>query len=207
MKLRTLCGLLAAASLLQACIPLIAGGVAGGVASTADRRSYGEQLIDTEIEHKFNRSFPSALEAKTNVSATSYNRWVLLTGQAIDEASRAAVEEHARKQPNVREVYNEVSIGYPASFSARSNDAWLTSSVKTRLFAHKTLSGHHVKVVSESSTIYLMGQLTEAEAKTAEDIARSTAGVRKVVNLIENISADQARQRSLQTSQPPQPAE
>lgn len=207
MKLKTLATILAAAGLLQACVPLIAGGVAGGVASTMDRRTYGEQLMDTEIEHKFNRGFPAALEARTNTSATAFNRWVLLTGQAIDEASRAAVEAHARSVPNVREVYNEISIGYPASFTSRTNDTWLTSAVKTRLFNDKTLSGHHVKVVSESGTVYLMGQLTEDEARLALEIARRTAGVRKVISVIETISPEQARQRSVQTTPAPQPAE
>ena len=204
MKLRTLCGVLAMAGLLQACVPLIAGGIAGGVASTADRRTYGEQLMDTEIEHKFNRGFPAALEARTNASATAYNRWLLISGQAIDEASKAAVETHARSLPNVREVYNELSIGYPSSFSERSNDAWLTSSVKTRIFTSKeNISGHHIKITTESGTVYLMGLLTEEEAQLAVELARGTAGVRKVVNLIEIVSPDFVAKRSLQTNPPP----
>lgn len=207
MKLRTLSCILVAGGLLQACVPLVVAGVGTGVASTMDRRAYSEQLMDTEIEHKFNRGFPATLEAKTNVSATAYHRWVLLTGQAIDEASRAEVEAHARSVPNVLEVYNEVSIGYPASFTARSNDAWLTSSVKTRLVNAKELSANNVKVVSESGTVYLMGLLTETEANVAAQVARSTSGVRKVVNVIEVISPEKARQLSVQPSQPAAPAQ
>lgn len=208
MKLKALGCALLASCLLQACVPLIAGGVVGGVAATADRRTYGEQLMDTEIEHKFNRGFSAALEKKTNTSATAYNRWVLLTGQAIDEPSKAEVEAHARALPNVREVFNEISIGYPSSFSSRSNDVLLTSSVKTRIFGSKQeVSGHHVKIVSESGTVYLMGLLTEAEAQAAIEIARTTAGVRKVVNMIEIISAQVAEQRSPKNLPPEQSAE
>ncbi|KAF7600268.1 MAG: transporter [Candidatus Dactylopiibacterium carminicum] len=192
---------LCVAGLLQACIPLVAVGVGGGVAATIDRRTYGEQVMDTEIQHRFNRQFPSALEAKTNASATVFNRWVLLTGQAMDEQSRAEVEALARSIPNVREVFNELSIAYPASFTSRSGDTLLTSKVKARLFDSPLVAGTQVKVSSESGIVYLMGLLTEAEANAAVDIARTTAGARKVVNMIEIITPEQAQARTV--AQPP----
>lgn len=204
MKLRVTLAALAGATLLQACVPLIAGGVAGGVTTALDRRSYNEQIRDTEIEHRFNRSFPAALETRTNVSATAFNRWVLLTGQAIDEAARTEVEAVARAVPNVREVYNEITIGYPNSLRIRTNDALITSNVKTLLFDAKNLSGHHLKVVTESNTVYLMGLVTEPEARAATDIARRAQGVQKVVSLIEIIPADEAKRRTLETTQPPE---
>ena len=40
-------------------------------------------------------------------------------------------------------------------------------------------------MVTENSTVYLMGIVTEAEAKAATDVARTTGGVRKVVRLLE----------------------
>lgn len=175
-------------STLPACVPLIAAGVGGSVVASMDRRSYGIQLQDTEIEHRFNRSFPSALEAKSQASATSYNRWVLLTGQAIDETAKAEVEQVARRVPNVREVFNEITIGYPLSFSTRTNDTLLTTKVKARLTDNKDISTHSFKVVSEDGTVYLMGLVTEQEANIATEIARTTSGVRRVVKVMEVMS-------------------
>ncbi|MBS1207883.1 MAG: hypothetical protein H6R19_281 [Proteobacteria bacterium] len=193
-SLRTLFVALSACSLLQACVPLVAVGVGTGVSSTLDRRTYGEQIMDTEIEHKFNRSFPAGLEAKTSTSATAYNRWVLLTGQAIDEPSRTEIENIARGLPNVREVFNEVTIGYPMSFSVHNNDTFLTTQVKARLFNSPYVSGHQIKVVTEAGVVYLMGMLTEGEARAASDVARETSGVKKVVSLFEIITPERAKQ-------------
>ena len=187
-SLRTLLAVLSAASLLQACVPLAVVGVGTGVSSTLDRRTYGEQMMDREIEVKFNRSFPKELEAKTAAQATSFNRWVLLTGQAIDPTARSEVETLARGISNVREVFNEISIGYPASFGSRSNDSLLTTKVKTRLFDSPYISGHHVKVISESGVVYLLGEVTAGEAQAATDVARNTSGVQKVVSLFEIIT-------------------
>lgn len=183
-----------AAATMPACVPLAVVGVGTTVSSTLDRRSYGEQLMDREIELKFNRNFSRELEAKTAASATAYNRWVLLTGQAIDEPSRQGVEALARSVPNVREVFNELSIGYPSAFTVRNNDSFLTTKVKTRLFDSPYVSGHHIKVVSESGVVYLLGLLTEGEAAAATDVARNTSGVQKVVSLFEIITPERAKQ-------------
>ncbi|MDP5238148.1 BON domain-containing protein [Uliginosibacterium sp. 31-16] len=193
-SLRTLVTILSAAALLQACVPLAVVGVGTGVTSTLDRRTYGEQIMDREIEVKFNRSFPKDLEARTAAQATSFNRWVLLTGQAIDASSRSEVENLARGLANVREVFNEISIGYPASFSSRNNDSFLTTKVKARLFDSPYISGHHVKVVTESGIVYLLGEVTAGEAQAATEVARNTSGVQKVVSMFEVISPERAKQ-------------
>lgn len=187
-RLQTLITALCIATALPACIPLVAAGVGGGVIASMDRRSYGLQLQDTEIEHRFNRAFSDALEAKSQASATSFNRWVLLTGQAIDEGAKAEVEQVARKVPNVREVFNEITLGYPISFSVRTNDALLTTKVKARLVENRDISAHSFKVVTEDATVYLMGMVTEQEANIATEIARTTAGVKRVVRVLEVMS-------------------
>jgi len=188
-RLYTLLTAVCISAALPACIPLLAAGVGSAVVSSMDRRSYGIQLQDTEIEHRFNRSFPAGLEAKTQASATSFNRWVLLTGQANDAAAKAEVEQIARKVPNVREVFNEITIGYPIAFSVRNNDSFLTTKVKARLVDNKDISAHSFKVVTEDGTVYLMGIVTELEGNIATEIARNTAGVKRVVRVFETLSA------------------
>jgi osmotically-inducible protein OsmY len=46
-------------------------------------------------------------------------------------------------------------------------------------------------VVAERGTIYLMGRVTEREAKRAADIARSVGGVAKVVTVFELITEEE----------------
>lgn len=201
MILRPLLAALIAASTLQGCIPLIAAGVGVGASSTFDRRTYAEQLMDREIEVKFNRSFPRELEARTSVTATSFNRWVLISGKAIDDSAKQEAEQIARNLPNVRQIFNEVSIGYPTAFGDRANDSYLTTKVKTRLIDSKFVSGHHVKVVSESGAVFLMGLVTENEAQAATEVARNTSGVQRVVSMFEIISDAKARERDALSKQ------
>jgi osmotically-inducible protein OsmY len=196
---RSLIAALCAAGFLQACVPLVVAGVGTGVTSTLDRRTYGEQIIDREIEHKFNHAVTDDLDQNSSVTATAFHRWLLLTGQAIDPGRRDQLEQIARGTPNVNQVFNEVTIGYPASFSSHSSDSFITSKVKTRLFDSPYLSGHHVKVITESRVVYLMGELTDGEARVAVDVARNTSGVEKVVSVFEIISEEKAQQLNAST--------
>lgn len=200
--LQTLLLTLGLASCLPACVPVIVAGAGTAAAATVDRRPYKTQLQDAEIEHNFNKAYTEAIEARSQASATAFNYQLLLSGQAIDQGTKDELEQIGRTIPNVREVFNELSIGYPQSFPARSNDAFLTAKVKTRLFENKDISAHHFKVVSEAGTVYLMGLVTEQEASIATEIARTTAGVRRVVRVFETISPAEAARLSSGKSQP-----
>jgi len=175
--------------LLSACAPLLIGGAAVGSALVVtDRRSTGTQLDDQSIELKaVNRISPIAGD-RGHVSATSYNKIVLLTGEVPDEAMRSRVEQQVRGIEGVRSVVNELAIMGPSSLTARSNDSLLTSKVKATLVDAKDVQASAIKVTTERGTVYLMGRVTEREAARASDLARSVGGVQKVVRVFEVIS-------------------
>ena len=122
------------------------------------------------------------------MSATSYNKVVLLSGEVPDEAMRARVEQQVRSIEGVRSVVNELAILAPSSLTARSNDSLLTSKVKATLVDAKDIQASAIKVVTERGTVYLMGVVTEREAVRASDLARSVSGVQKVVRVFEVIT-------------------
>lgn len=173
---------------LHGCAAVVVGGAATAVMVADDRRKTGVYLEDEEIElrgmDRMRGSFP---QASVSVSITSYNHNVLLTGQVPDEATKAKVEEEVKRIPNVRTVYDELSISGVPSFTSEANDSAITSKVKTRLTDGKGVSFNHVKVVTEAGVVYLMGLLTHAEADEAAHIAANTGGVTKVVKVVEYI--------------------
>ncbi len=57
-----------------------------------------------------------------------------------------------------------------------------------------------MKVVTEAGVAYLMGMLTQPEADAAIGVARTTAGVKKVVNLFEIIMPARARELDVKQS-------
>lgn len=179
---------------LQGCFPIVAAGVTTGVLATVDRRSVGTQTEDESIEWKSSSRVGDKLGNKVHVNFTSYNRRVLVTGEATSEDVKAEVESIVGTLPNVQEVLNYLTIGAPSSFSNRSNDSFITSKVKSRSLDTGKFNPVHVKVVTEAGVVYLMGMLTQAEADAAINVTRHTAGVKKVVNLLEIITPAKARE-------------
>ena len=178
--------LVVALPLLEGCVPaVIATGATVGLMSAQDRRSTGVQADDEGIEWKAAQSVPESYTAASHLNFTSFNQRLLITGEVPSEEAKAAIGEHAARILGVKEVINETVVGPASSLSVRSNDSYITSKVKARLVDEKNLSATHVKVVTESGITYLMGIVTDREAKVAVTIARTTEGVRKVVNVMD----------------------
>ncbi len=115
-RLSALIGALAASTALTACAPLLLGGaIVGSSMVVTDRRSSGAQVDDQAIELRATKRINETIGDRGNVSTTSYNRIVLLTGAVTTEADKAAVERVVSAIEGVRSVVNEVAIGPAAS--------------------------------------------------------------------------------------------
>lgn len=170
---------------LQGCFPVVAAGAGAAVVSAVDRRTSGTQVEDEGIELRASNRISERFGDKVHINVTSYNRAVLLTGEAPDAAAKAEIEKIVRAVPNVRGITNDVQIAGNASLGSRSNDAFITSKVKARFLDADKFNVVHVKVVTEGGVVYLLGVVTEKEAADAVEIARTTGGVRKVVRMFE----------------------
>lgn len=189
-RLGLLLGAALAAPLLAGCIEMMAVGTGVALATVEDRRSTGTQLEDRGIELRAGNRIDDRHGERAHVNVTSFNRHVLLTGEVPDEATRADVETIVRSVPNVAGVSNDLQIAGRSSTTSRSNDTLITAKVKTRLVDANKFNPFHVKVVTEAAVVYLLGLVTEQEAADAVEIARTTAGVRKVVKMFEYCTPD-----------------
>jgi osmotically-inducible protein OsmY len=173
---------------LQGCFPLVAGGAGAAALALADRRTVGTQTEDTEIDLRGESRVKERFGDKVHINVTSFNRNVLLTGEAPDAATKEQIENIVRELPNVRGVVNEIQIAGVSSYSARGSDSYLTSKVKARFVDNGgEFSANQVKVVTEASVVYLLGLVTRKEAEAAVEIARTTGGVQKVVRVFEYV--------------------
>ena len=176
---------LAALPLLQGCPAVIGAGAAVGVSTLEDRRTSGTQLEDATIESRASGRISERFGERAHVNVAAFNRTVLLTGETWDEATRGEVEKLVAAVPNVRGIINEIQVGGVSSATSRANDTTLTARIKGRLINAKGISTHHVKVITEAGVVYLQGLVTEEEADTAVELARTTSGVRRVVKVFE----------------------
>ncbi|MDX1915841.1 MAG: BON domain-containing protein [Methylophilus sp.] len=179
---------IALASQIGGCVPAVVGGAAVGGSMATDRRTSGIYLEDENIELKATRKMETNLGEYSHVSITSYNRNVLLTGQVPDAAKKALALTLMKEIENVRNITDEIVVGPKTSISTRTNDTYITSKVKAQFVTENRFNANHVKVVTEDSTVFLMGLVTKQEAEDAVDIARNNSGVEKVVKVFEYIN-------------------
>ncbi|MDR1661217.1 MAG: BON domain-containing protein [Azoarcus sp.] len=204
---------LAAVSFLQGCFPLVAVGIGAGAIMVADRRSAGAYVDDETIEWKVADLLRKHFGTLNHINAASYNRNVLLTGEVQDENIRAQAQRLASGVTSVRSVVNELTIGPASAFSSRSNDTLITSNVKARFLNNGQFTFNHIKVITETGIVFLLGLVTRTEAEQAVEIARTTQGVKKVIKVFEYIGENEAQkidksnsERSAPASDAPAPA-
>ncbi len=200
--------LVIAAGLLHGCVPVLIG-AGGAMAFTTleDRRTTGVQIDDQGIELRAGNRIGERYSDAVHVNSTSYNRSVLLTGEVPDARTREDIEKIALAVPGVRGVSNELEIAGISSLGARTNDSFVTSKVKARFIDAGTFSPVHIKVVTENGVVYLLGIVIEGEANEAAELARTVAGVRKVVKIFEYCKAtdEVCRPRPKEPADPQKP--
>ena len=181
--------ILVLAALLSGCGAAVVGGVATGAAVAHDRRTAGTFIEDQNIYLKSLqiRNEHPELDKRLNVSVTSYNLQVLLTGQASDAESARRFAELVAKIPRVRRVFNEIAVAAEGTWTDAAHDALLTKKAQLALFSVKLedFDPTRVKVVTSLDTVYLMGLLTRHEAEAVTNEVRLVNGVKRVVKLFE----------------------
>ncbi len=189
---------------LQGCFPLMVGATAVGTLAATDRRTLGAQTDDKSIELRGEGRAKKITGDSGRVAVTSYNRMVLLTGEVKDEAMKTEVERQLSTLENVRGIENDLAVAPVSSVGARSNDLLITSKVKAAFIDTKDLYVNAFVVHTDRGVVYLMGRVTQREAKLATDVARNAAGnIRKVVKLFEYISEDDLQQLQAKPSASP----
>jgi osmotically-inducible protein OsmY len=193
---------------LTACVPLVVGGAAAGTALVAtDRRTSGAQLEDEGIELRLLGRVRSDLGTRVRVNVVSYNRQVLLTGEVPNEKDKQTIEQIARKVENVASVVNALAVMNTPSLAGRSADLLITGRLKAAILDASDLEINAIKVVTEHNVVYLMGRVTKREADRVTNIARTIAGVQRVVRVFEDISEEELRRMRPAKSEPaPVPA-
>ena len=173
--------------------PLMFGGVLGGAMVASDRRTTGIQVEDESIEQRSASAMRENFGTKEHINITSYNRQVLITGEVSSDLVRSQAEQLVGRVQNVRSVVNELVVGPVSSNSDRASDVLLVAKVKASMVDTEDVFANVFKVVVERGTVYLMGRVTQAEAKRATDVVRGVNGVKRVVRVFEYITEDELR--------------
>jgi osmotically-inducible protein OsmY len=191
---------------LTACFPLMVGGAVMGTLVATDRRTSGTVVEDEGIEVKASNRIRDNLGDRVNVSVTSYNRQVLITGEVPNAQDKALVEKVVSGVENVRNIVNELAIMGNSTLTQRSSDSLVTGRVKAGLVDARDLFANAFKVRTEHGVTYVMGRVTQREANRATEVITATPGVQRLVRVLEIISEDELARMLPQPTNQTEPA-
>lgn len=183
---KTLITLLCCSLITTGCAPVMIAGAAGGTTVAYDDRTLSTMYQDEGLTHEALGLVKDTPELETtNISIITLNGIMLLVGQAPNEDTKILAYNTLKSIPEVKQIYNEITIGASTSAVTRSNDAWITTKVKTAMLTENGLQSTQVKVLTEDSTVYLLGIVTAKEAEKAVQVTKHIKGVKKVVKLFQ----------------------
>lgn len=175
---------------LQGCF-FVAGAAAGaaGVTVVYDHRKIEKILQDENIVHRATLKLQAneTISENSHIEVNSFNQIVLLTGETATPEMREEIEEIIRTVPDVKRIYNQISIRGQASILTQASDGWITAKIKSQMIATKGLQSSSIKVITENGTVYLMGTVSSNQADIAVAIARQVSGVQRVVKVFQYI--------------------
>ncbi|MFC0308401.1 division/outer membrane stress-associated lipid-binding lipoprotein [Gallibacterium trehalosifermentans] len=171
--------------LLQGCVAAVVGGGAFATKVITDPRTTGTQIDDQTLELRVTDVLrkDKQLNSQAHINAIVYNARVLLVGQAPNESLREVATSLARGVKDIADVYNQIEIAPKVSFTQVSQDTWITTQAKSKLFVNGNVKATDVKVITENGIVYLLGRLTQAQANAAVEAVRNISGVKKVVKV------------------------
>lgn len=154
----------------------------------ADRRTPGVQAIDNGIEMEANAALSKKFGDNAHINVTSFNQKVLLTGEVRDADIKGEAGAYVKAMKNARTVFNELIIGPNSTYTARANDSYLESKIKTQMIFTDKLPSNSMAIVAGGASVYMMGILTQNEADLAKKIASNTNGMKDVYVYFDIIS-------------------
>lgn len=172
---------------LSGCAGVVAVGAVSSAVVANDNRTLGTQIDDTTADFEIAAALGAHddLYDYTNISGIVMNQNTLLVGQAPNSMLRDKATTVVKQLKPQGKIFNQIRIGSPTSFTTRSNDAWITTKVKSQMLSHGGVDVTRVKVVTENGEVFLLGLVSREQGKLAAEVASTTTGVRKVVKVFE----------------------
>ena len=176
-------------SLISGCSTIVGSVNEEPIEIDSSERTWGswmdDQTIETVASVNIQKADPAFKDSR--IKTISFNGTLLLIGQVPNAHLKTQASNTAKKINQVKQVYNELTVGPIADLLIQSNDSWLTTKVKTGLISSDDVIADRIKVNTEKGTVYLMGIVTPKEAQAAVNVVRNTHGVQKVVKVFEYI--------------------
>ncbi|MGH8506104.1 MAG: BON domain-containing protein [Stenotrophobium sp.] len=183
---------------ISAALLLSAGSVAyaddTGTTTQPQSANVGTAISDTDITAKVKAKYMVDTRLKnTDISVTTTNGTVTLTGSVPSSDAKTAAEELAKNVSGVNKVDDQLQApSVASSIEAETkhvakktqrvvSDSWITTKVKSSLLADNITKGFNISVKTIHHVVILSGTVdTQASVAHAEDLAKQVDGVASV---------------------------
>jgi len=144
-----------------------------------------DPVIASRVLNAVARAHPDLESPTSHIVTSSYNGVVLLAGQIPRAELKPLAERAARSVGGIVKLHSELQVMAPTTALVRSNDALLTSSIKTQMLADTSVPSTRIKVVTENGVVFLFGIVTRQQASDAMAVVQNVAGIQKIVKLFQ----------------------
>jgi osmotically-inducible protein OsmY len=118
-----------------------------------------------------------------DIDITIFEGRLMLTGTMKSEQGRQKLIENAWKADGVDQVIDEIIVGDGTSLGQGFEDSRIDATLRAKLIGDSDVKAGQIKASVSKGVVYLIGVTrSEAQLNAALDIARSIAGVDKVVS-------------------------
>jgi osmotically-inducible protein OsmY len=107
---------------------------------------------------------------------------VLIVGHLPTHELLIEEKQRLTKVNKYRRLFNQISISDSPANTIQ--DGWITTKIRSGIFADDSIDPNAFKVVTSDRIVYLMGDVKKDEADKVIAIARKTEGVLRVVTLM-----------------------
>lgn len=149
----------------------------------------GAAISDTAITAKVKTALTGDVYKHSDISVTTTNGVVTLTGRASNSDVKSAAETAAKGVNGVRSIDNQLStpsssgtVGTAVNKTKRvASDSWITTKVKSDLLADRDTKSFDVSVTTIHGVVQLRGNLATQDAvDRVAAIAKTVTGVKSV---------------------------
>lgn len=112
-----------------------------------------------------------------------FNGDILVSGHLPSEQMLNTARNRLSKLSGYRRLFNKIRVKKLPSNNLQ--DAWITTKIRSQIFADDSIDPNEFKVITTDRIVYLMGDVKPEQAEKVIKIARQTTGVELVVKLLE----------------------
>lgn len=172
--------------LVSICLTGCFSGIWTGASMVYDRHNMYRKISNYQLSAAVNNALfadKKLRESGCSLDVAVFNNDILLVGHVPTNQDMEEIQRRLAPIKDYRHFYNKITIN-PNPLN-NSQDAWITTKIRSQIFADDSIDPKAFKVMTADGIVYLMGDVMPDQAEKVVTIARNQSGVVQVVKLMQ----------------------